>query len=176
MIGVLAANRAPHRFSQLVLVAPSPRYLDDPADGYAGGFTEADIAALLESLDADYAGWAAVMAPTIMGVPDRPELGEELRQMFCRTDPEVASTFARATFLADNRADLALVRVPTLVLQCAEDVIAPDPVGTYVAEHIPDSRLVRLEARGHCPNLSAPQETAQAIRGYLDRADRFVRS
>jgi len=176
MIGLLAANRAPHRFAQLVLVGPSPRYLDDPAEGYVGGFTDADIAGLLETLERDYAAWAAVMAPTIMGTPEQPELGEELRQMFCRTDPEVAATFARATFLSDNRADLAEVRVPTLVLQCTDDVIAPDPVGQYVADHIAGSTLVRLSARGHCPNMSAPAETAQAIRGYLDRAQGLVRS
>jgi sigma-B regulation protein RsbQ len=176
MVGVLAANRAPHRFAHLILVGPSPRYLDDPRDGYVGGFTEADIGALLEGLQQDYRGWAAVMAPTIMGVPDRPELGDLLTEMFYRTAPDVAATFARATFLADNRADLAQVRVPTLILQCSDDVIAPDAVGAYVAEQIPRSTLVRLAARGHCPNLSAPEETAQAIRGYLDRAEQLVSS
>jgi sigma-B regulation protein RsbQ len=176
MIGLLAANRAPDRFARLVLVGPSPRYLDDPDDGYVGGFTPRDIDGLLETLERDYSAWAAVMAPTIMGTPEQPELAEELREMFCRTDPEVAAVFARATFLADNRADLGLVRVPTLVLQCAEDVIAPDSVGRYVADRIPGSTFVRLSARGHCPNMSAPDETARAIRGYLDRAHRFVGS
>jgi sigma-B regulation protein RsbQ len=176
MIGILAANQAPSRFAHLVLVGPSPRYIDDPAEDYVGGFTEADVDALLESLEQDFAAWAAVMAPTIMGVPDRPELGEELRTMFCRTDPEVALTFARATFRADNRADLQKVRVPTLVLQSTDDVIAPELVGAYVAEHIPGSTLVQLAARGHCPNLSAPEETARAIRGYLDRSPHLVRS
>jgi sigma-B regulation protein RsbQ len=169
MIGILAANRAPERFARLVLVGPSPRYLDDPADGYVGGFTDADIAGLLEFLERDYTSWAAVMAPTIMGTPERPELGEQLREMFCRTDPEVAAVFGRATFLSDNRADLGDVRVPTLVLQCAHDLIAPEPVGQYVADRIPGASLVRLGARGHCPNMSAPGETSEAIRGYLDR-------
>jgi sigma-B regulation protein RsbQ len=169
MIGILAANRAPERFARLVLVGPSPRYLDDPADGYVGGFTDADIAGLLEFLERDYTSWAAVMAPTIMGTPERPELGEQLREMFCRTDPEVAAVFGRATFLSDNRADLGDVRVPTLVLQCAHDLIAPEPVGQYVADRIPGASLVRLGARGHCPNMSAPGETSEVIRGYLDR-------
>jgi sigma-B regulation protein RsbQ len=111
------------------------------------------------------------MAPTIMGTPERPELGEELRQMFCDTDPGIAAVFARATFLSDYRDALSEVQVPALVLQCAHDLIAPDPVGQYVADRIPESTLVRLEAHGHCPNMSAPAETADAIRGFLDRAE-----
>jgi sigma-B regulation protein RsbQ len=167
MIGVLAANAAPDRFARLVLIGPSPLYLDDPEAGYTGGFTAPEIDELLETLDANHLGWSAGMAPVIMGNPDRPELAEELTASFCRTDPRVASTFARATFLSDNRADLPLVAVPTLVLQCAEDPIAPDEVGRYVQEHIPASTLVNLRATGHCPNLSAPAETASAIHSYL---------
>ena len=167
MIGVLAANTEPDRFARLVLIGPSPRYLDDPKAGYTGGFTAPDIDDLLDTLDENHLGWSAGMAPVIMGNPDRPELARELTASFCRTDPRVASTFARATFLSDNRADLALVSVPTLVLQCAEDPIAPDEVGRYVHEHIPASTLVNLRATGHCPNLSAPAETAAAIRSYL---------
>ena len=107
------------------------------------------------------------MAPVIMGNPDRPELAEELTSSFCRTDPGVASRFARVTFLSDNRADLPAVTVPTLVLQCSADVIAPEPVGTYVHEHVPGSVLTHLAATGHCPNLSAPEETTAAIRAFL---------
>ena len=118
-------------------------------------------------MDDNYLGWSAAMAPAIMGVPDRPELGEELTNSFCRTDPEIAREFARVTFLSDNRSDLARVRVPTLVLQSAEDAIAPVEVGRYVHDAIPGSRLVVLDAIGHCPNLSAPAETAAAIRGFL---------
>jgi sigma-B regulation protein RsbQ len=165
MIGVLAAARAPEAIGRLVLVGPSPRYLDD--DGYVGGFSPEDVAELLEALEANFLGWSSVMAPMIMGNPDRPELGEELTNTFCRTDPELAAAFARVTFLSDNRADLAGVTVPTLVLQCAEDVIAPDAVGAYVDAAIPGSRLVRMRATGHCPNLSAPEETIAAIRGFL---------
>jgi sigma-B regulation protein RsbQ len=165
MIGVLAAAAEPARFDRLVLVGPSPRYVDD--EGYAGGFTSEDIEGLLESLDSNYLGWSSAMAPVIMGNPDRPELGAELTNSFCRTDPAIARHFARVTFLSDNRDDLAAVTVPTLVLQCSDDVIAPDAVGAYVHERIPGSRLVHLAATGHCPNLSAPEETVAAIRSFV---------
>jgi sigma-B regulation protein RsbQ len=165
MIGVLAANRAPGRFAGLVLVTPSPRYLDD--DGYVGGFSRDDIDELLDSLDSNYLGWSAAMAPAIMGNPDRPELGAELTNSFCRTDPTVAAAFARATFLSDNRADLAGVTLPTLILQCRDDMIAPPEVGAFVHARIAGSRLVTLDATGHCPQLSAPTETAEAIRSFV---------
>jgi sigma-B regulation protein RsbQ len=165
MIGALAAAREPERFDRLVMVGPSPRYIDD--EGYVGGFTRDDIEALLESLDSNYLGWSSQMAPVIMGNPDRPELGAELTNSFCRTDPEIARNFARVTFLSDNRADLERVTTPTLVLQCSDDVIAPDAVGAYVHEHLADSRLVRMAATGHCPNLSAPEETVAAIEAFL---------
>ncbi len=165
MIGVLAATREPDRFEKLILVGPSPRYLDD--GDYGGGFSRADIEELLDSLESNYLGWSSVMAPVIMGNPDRPELGEELTNSFCRSDPEIAAHFARVTFLSDNRADLANVKVPTLVLQCSEDAIAPRAVGEYVHAQIPGSRLLVLDATGHCPNLSAPAETIAAIRSFL---------
>ncbi len=165
MVGALASVAAPGRIGALVMVGPSPRYID--ADGYVGGFTESDIAGLLDSLDSNYLGWSSAMAPVIMGNPDRPELGAELTESFCRTDPDIQRNFARATFLSDNRADLERVTVPTLVLQCSDDVIAPDAVGRYVHDHIPGSRLVKLRATGHCPNLSAPAETIEAIRAFL---------
>jgi len=165
MIGVLAADAEPDRFGALVMVGPSPRYIDD--DGYAGGFTPDDIDELLGSLDSNYLGWSSAMAPVIMGNPDRPELGEELTNSFCRTDPDVARQFAEATFRSDNRTDLAGVRVPTLVLQCARDAIAPQSVGEYVHAAIPGSAYVLLDATGHCPNLSAPAATIAAIRSFL---------
>jgi sigma-B regulation protein RsbQ len=165
MIGVLATNAQPERFDRLVLVGPSPRYIDE--DGYTGGFTEEDIAGLLESLESNYLGWSSAMAPVIVGNPDRPELGEELTNSFCRTDPAIAAHFARVTFMSDNREDLAPVRVPTLVLQCSEDALAPRPVGEYVHDQIAGSELVILRATGHCPNLSAPQETVDAIRAFV---------
>jgi sigma-B regulation protein RsbQ len=161
MMGVLAAIREPERFSKLILVGPSPRYVDDA--GYRGGFSQADIDELLDSLDSNYLGWSGAMAPVIMGNPDRPELGDELADSFCRTDPQIARAFARTTFLSDNRADLSKVTVPTLILQCSRDVIAPPEVGEYVRAQIPGSALVTLAATGHCPHLSAPGATLAAI-------------
>jgi sigma-B regulation protein RsbQ len=167
MIGVLAHKQAPELFGALVMVGPSPRYVDD--GGYVGGFSRNDIAGLLDALDANHLGWSKQMAPVIMGNPDRPELSEELTNSFCRTDPDIARQFARVTFLSDNRADLGDVAVPTLVLQCSDDVIAPEPVGRYVHEHIPGSVFTQLTATGHVPQLSAPEETTAAIRSFLGR-------
>jgi sigma-B regulation protein RsbQ len=164
MIGVLAVAAEPWRFAGLVLLTPSPRYIDD--GGYRGGFSAADIDELLDSLESNYLGWSAAMAPLIMGNPDRPELGEELANSFCRTDPAIARVFARTTFLSDNRADLSRVSVPTLVVECVQDVIAPREVGAFVHGEIPGSRLVTLDATGHCPQLSAPDVTTAAIAAF----------
>ncbi|MFD4033272.1 alpha/beta fold hydrolase [Streptomyces sp. NPDC058637] len=166
MMGVLAAAWKPEAFAGLVLLAPSPCFVDDPGTGYRGGFSAEDIDELLESLDANYLGWSGAMAPVIMGNPERPELGEELTSSFCRTDPDIARAFARVTFLSDNRADLARVGVPTLVAQCSSDAIAPPGVGAFVHAEIPGSRLVTLNATGHCPQLAAPEETAVAIAAF----------
>jgi sigma-B regulation protein RsbQ len=165
MIGALAAIAEPERFARLVMVGPSPRYVDD--DGYVGGFSREDIDGLLASLESNYLGWSGAMAPVIMANDERPELGAELTDSFCATDPEIARHFARVTFLSDNRADLARVSTRSLVLQCSADVIAPSAVGAYVHEHLPDSELVQLAATGHCPNLSAPEETTAAIAAFL---------
>jgi sigma-B regulation protein RsbQ len=165
MIGILAAIQEPDRFDKLVLVGPSPRYIDE--SDCVGGFTREDIDGLLESLDSNYLGWSTAMAPAIMGNPDRPALGAELTNSFCRTNPEIAKHFARVTFLSDNRADLPKVKARTLVLQCSEDAIAPQSVGEYVHRQIPGSELVLMKATGHCPNLSAPEETIAAIKDFL---------
>lgn len=165
MIGVLAAVRAPDRFGALVLVGPSPRYLDD--GGYVGGFSTTDIDTMLDTLDLNYLGWSEAMAPVIAGNADRPEVGQELTESFCRVDPAIARHFARVTFLSDNRSDLPLVTTPTLVLQCTDDPIAPLPVGSYVHEQIAGSEFVVLTATGHCPNLSDPGQVSEAIRAYL---------
>jgi len=168
MVGLLAAIRRPDLFDRLVLVGPSPCYIDDEA--YVGGFKRPDIEGLLDFLDSNHLGWSSTMAPVIMGNGDRPELADELANSFCRTDPEVAKHFARVTFLSDNRADLPKLEIPALVLQCANDVIAPESVGRYVAGQIRAGTFVQLEATGHCPNLSAPEETVAAIRAFLARA------
>jgi sigma-B regulation protein RsbQ len=165
MIGVLAWQQAPELFGALVMVGPNPRYIDD--GDYVGGFSRSDIIGLLDALDANHLGWSAQMAPVIMGNPDHPELAEELTNSFCRTDPDIARQFARVTFLSDNRADLPGITLPTLVLQCSEDAIAPEVVGRYVHASIPGSRFMQLKATGHVPHLSAPEETTAAIRAFL---------
>jgi sigma-B regulation protein RsbQ len=165
MIGILAIKKAPELFDRLVMIGPSPRYVDD--GGYVGGFSESEINELLEFLDSNHMGWSQAMAPVIMGNPDRPELSEELINSFCRTDPDIAKRFARVTFLSDNRTDLSEVKVPALILQCFEDVIAPTCVGEYVHRSLPGSELVTLDAVGHCPNLSAPKETIAAMKAFL---------
>ncbi len=167
MVGALAVAAEPDRFSRLVMIGPSPRYIDDPRAAYVGGFAEADIEELLRSLSSNYLGWSSAMAPAIVGNADRPELGEELTESFCRMDPAIAEQWARVTFLSDNRGDLPRVTVPTLVLQCRDDVIAPTAVGEYVAHALPSSELVLLEATGHCPNLSAPEATVRAIADFV---------
>ncbi len=170
MVAVLAALERPELFSALILIGPSPRYIDDEPD-YVGGFTREDIEELLETMEKNYIGWANYLAPAIMKNEDRPELSEELVESFCSTDPVIARKFAEVTFLSDNRADLPGVTVPSLVLQCADDIIAPKEVGEYVAEAMPRGTLHFLSATGHCPHMSAPKETVAAIRDYLRDID-----
>jgi sigma-B regulation protein RsbQ len=165
MMGIIVAAKAPDVFKNLVLVGPSPSYIND--GDYIGGFTKAQVEELLESLDSNHMGWSMAMAPVIMGNADRKELGEELANSFCRTDPEIARDFARTTFLSDCRDILVDINIPVLILQCSNDVIAPQEVGEYVHRRIPGSKLVLMEATGHCPNLSAPEETIAAIKGFL---------
>jgi len=165
MIGPLASRRDPRLFGKLVMIGPSPWYINE--GDYRGGFARADIDGLLALLDANHLGWSATMAPVIMGNPDRPELAEELANSFCRTDPEIARQFARVTFLSDCRAELPGIRLPTLVIQCTEDAIAPPVVGEYVHRQIAGSSIAYIESNGHCPHLSAPAETTAAIRAFL---------
>jgi sigma-B regulation protein RsbQ len=165
VIGALAAIKRPEAFAKLIMIGPSPCYIND--GDYLGGFTRNDVEGLLQTLESNYLGWSSTMAPVIMGNADRPALGQELTESFCRTDPDIAKHFAQVTFLSDNRRDLGYVKTPTLVLQCSEDVIAPQCVGEYVHRNIAGSRMVTLQATGHCPHLSAPGETIAAMREYL---------
>jgi len=165
MMGIIAANKAPDLFSKLVLVGPSPYYINE--GDYQGGFTHVQIDELLEALENNHLGWSMAMAPVIMGNPGRKELAGELENSFCRTDPEIARQFARTTFLSDAREALPTIHIPTLILQCSEDVIAPRSVGEYVHEQIAGSKIVYMKATGHCPNLSAPDETIEAIKTFL---------
>jgi sigma-B regulation protein RsbQ len=167
MIGLLAAVAAPERFAELIMIGPSPCYLDD--GNYRGGFDRTTLEELLDVMDSNFLGWSATMAPMVMGNPDRPELGELLTESFCRADPDIARHFARVTFFSDNRADLPLLRTPALILQCADDVIAPDSVGQYLHTHLAGSTLVSLRATGHCPHISHPEEVVAVMRDYLTR-------
>lgn len=165
IMGLIATNIAPELFKSIILVSPSPSYIND--EGYTGGFDRSEIDELLESLENNHLGWSMAMAPVIMGNPDRKELGDELSNSFCKTDPEIAKHFARTTFLTDKREILQQAKIPTLILQCSDDVIAPVEVGQYMHERMPDSKLVIMNATGHCPNLSAPEETIATITSYL---------
>ena len=177
-IAMLAAIAEPHRFSELILVTPSPRYLDDPPH-YRGGFSPQDIDGLLQMMDVNALGWAAYLAPVVMGNPDRPELATDLESTFCSIDPVMARQFAEVTFRADNRADLAKVAVPSLIIQCTDDAVAPMEVGEYLERHLRDSTLRVIEATGHCPHVSDPETTIAAMQDFLgarERGPQLVRS
>jgi sigma-B regulation protein RsbQ len=170
MIGMLAAIEEPGMFDKLIMIGPSPCYIND--GNYFGGFTRTDIDGLLDFLDSNHLGWSKTMAPVIMGNPDQPELAEELANSFCRTDPEIAKHFAKVTFLSDNRADLRKLKTPSIILQCDQDCIAPAVVGKYVHSQLPGSTFVMLKATGHCPHLSAPTETIAAMKQSLSSSMR----
>ena len=165
MVGGLAARKEPDRFAQLIMVGPSPRYINAP--GYVGGFEKADIEGLLDMMDKNFIGWASFLAPVIMKNSDRPEYTKELEESFCSTDPRITRRFAEVTFFADNRADLQHIRTPTLIMQCSDDTIAPAAVGEYVHQAIPGSTLQVMKATGHCPHISHPEETIQIMKDYL---------
>jgi len=163
---LLAAVKEPSLFSNVVFVGPSPRYINDT--GYLGGFEKKDIEELLDTMDKNYIGWANFLAPAIMKNPERPELGEELTQSFCSTDPKIAREFAEVTFFSDNRQDLGKLKVPSLIMQCSDDIIAPNEVGEYLHKNIQGSTLRVMKATGHCPHMSEPDETIQIIKEYLE--------
>jgi sigma-B regulation protein RsbQ len=163
-VGLLAAASHPEYFERVVMVAPSPCFLND--GDYRGGFERDALDGVLASMDADYPAWATAMAPVIMGNPDRPALADELRDSFLRTDPAIARHFGRVTFLADHREDVARCTVPTLVMQGRDDAIAPREVGRWLHARLPQGTLAELAASGHCPHVSAPAETIDAIRAF----------
>ena len=168
MTGLLASTQSPGRFHRQIMVAPSPCHIND--DDYIGGFERSEIESLLDTMDLNYLGWASYMAPVIVGNQDRPELAEDLQQTFCSTDPKIASHFAGVTFYGDHRKHLPQSSVPALILQCSEDVIAPLSVGNYMHQHLPQSKLVIMDATGHCPQLSAPKELIACMRTYLKQS------
>jgi sigma-B regulation protein RsbQ len=166
MIGALAAIRQPELFSKLIFIGPSPRYINDKP-GYTGGFEKKDLEQLLDTMDQNYIGWAQFLAPVIMKNADRPELAHELEESFCSTDPRLARKFAEVTFFSDNRADLKKLKVPSLIMQCSDDAIAPDAVGEYLRETLPMNKFAKMQATGHCPHMSHPEETIAIIKKYL---------
>ena len=170
MIGMLADLKAPGRFAAQIMIGPSPCYINDGA--YVGGFSRADIDSLLTTLESNYLGWSSSMAPAIMGAPDKPELGAELTNSFCRTDPEIAKHFARVTFLSDNRGDLAQLQTQTLIIQCSDDLIAPRSVGDYMHRVLARSTLRVVNNVGHCPQLSEPGACADAMHEFLNGMER----
>ncbi len=170
VIGMLAAIEQPKRFSRLVLIGPSPCYINEHPD-YVGGFERSDIEGLFEMMEKNYIGWAQFLSPAIMQNAERPELASELEESFCSTDPVIARRFAEATFFSDNRSDLIKVQTPSLIMQCSEDIIAPSEVGHYLHKHLPGSTLRIMKATGHCPHMSHPDETIQIIKEYLNVAD-----
>lgn len=165
MIGVLAAIEQPHIFSSMIFIGPSARYINDV--DYLGGFSQEDLEGLLDVMDSNYIGWANFLAPVVMKNGDRPELTEELEESFCSTDPIITRKFAEVTFFSDNRDDLANLNMPCLVLQCSEDAIAPDEVGLYVHQQIKGSKFEKMQATGHCPHMSHPEETIELIQKFL---------
>jgi len=167
IIGILASLKEPEYFSKLILVGPSPRYINDLPD-YVGGFERKDIEELLSTMESNYIGWANFLAPAIMKNEEKPELAGELSDSFCSTDPVIAKRFAEATFFSDNREDLKKVRHPSLIMQCSEDIIAPNAVGEYLERNIPNSTLRVMKATGHCPHMSAPGETIEIMKAYLN--------
>lgn len=167
MIGMLASLSHPEYFSHLIMIGPSPCYLNDPPQ-YYGGFEKEELLGLIEMMEKNYIGWANAFASTLMNNPNHPDVEEELNHRFCSTDPIIARQFAEATFFSDNRRDLHRVTVPTLILQCSDDIIAPKTVGEYLQQQLPTSILKEMEATGHCPHMSHPEETIRLIQEYLD--------
>jgi sigma-B regulation protein RsbQ len=171
MIGLLAAVKHPERFAHMIFVSPSPRYINEAPD-YTGGFEKSDIEQLLDTMDRNYIGWANFLAPVIMQNAEQPELGQELTESFCSTDPIIARQFAEVTFLSDNRKDLPMLQIPSLILQCSEDLVAPMEVGDYLNKSILNSTLSVMKATGHCPHMSAPEETIELMKEYLAAANK----
>jgi len=167
MIGVLASIKKPHAFKSLILIAPSVRYINDLPSGYYGGFEKEDIDGIFDVMESNYAGWANFLAPVIMKNPERPELAAELEESFCTNDPEINKRFARVTFLSDSRNDVLKITHPTLVMQCSEDIIAPETAGLYIYENVTGSNYIKMQAIGHCPHMSHPKETIKYIDNYI---------
>jgi len=168
MIGLLAVNMAPEKFSKIVFIGPSPRYLNDV--NYPGGLERDELEELLEIMDSNYLGWSSTMAGHIMGNHDRPEFADGLASSFCSTNPDIARKFARVTFLSDNRADLPKLKVPSLTIQCKEDFLTNDVIASYIQQVTPDNQVTLLNSTGHCPHLSDPAGVIAALKSFVHNA------
>lgn len=177
IIGMLASIKKPSIIKNIIMVAPSPCYLNDPPE-YFGGFEKEDLEGLIQMMELNFIGWANYLAQLVMKNPERPELSEELEESFCSTDPTVAREFAIATFFSDYRSHLSAIKIPALILQCSDDTIAPVEVGNYMKQQMPHSELKQMKATGHCPHMSHPEETIQLMNEYFgmnkDRQDEGV--
>jgi sigma-B regulation protein RsbQ len=168
IIALLAASQAPAYFAKVVLLTPSPCYLNKP--GYYGGYEQAEIEQLLSLLQSDYQSWATLFVDLLLGPQAPADLVEEMQECLGSTASPITRQFARVTFLSDHRADVPGLTLPTLVVQCMEDFIAPAEVGGYLVAHLPNAQLVTLPTAGHCPYLSAPFATLAAMRPFLQQA------
>lgn len=166
VVGMLVAIEQPERFDELVLVGASPCYLNDPPD-YYGGFNRDALEGLLEMMDKNYLGWADYFASLLMQQADATEVVDVLDRSFCSTDPHVARQFAEVTFFSDYRDVVPNVPTSSLLVQCADDIVAPPSVSHFLEQHLPDTTLTVLDAAGHCPHMSHPEETTTTIREYL---------
>ena len=166
-VGLLASIARPELFDRLVLLGPSPCFLNHPPD-YLGGFEREDLEGLLSLMDQNYIGWANYLAPVVSGETEAGALTGELSDSFCSTDPTVARVFAQTTFFSDNRADLPLVSRPCLILQHREDALAPLGVGEYMHANLQGSTLKVLDVAGHCGHMSQPFLVAEAMRNYFN--------
>lgn len=166
MIGMLAAIERPEIFEKIIMIGPSPCYLNK-SDGFQGGFEESDVWELLELMEINFSGWASYMAPTTMGDDATQELKDGLRDVFVSTNPKIAREFAEVTFFSDYRSRLSELTVPTLIVQCSEDSIVPLHVGEYLHENLGNSELKVMQAKGHYPHISHPVETVELITNFL---------
>ena len=166
-IALLAANRAPGRTSRLVMVSPSPAFVEDAEAGYHGGFGKEEIEGLVALLEENHLGWSMQMAPTITGRPADAPSTVELTQSFCRTDPQIASHFGRVTFFADRRADFEKAACPTLILHCDKDALVPAAVADWMRDRVPGATVEVLDATGHCPHMTVPSAVVEAISAHL---------
>lgn len=167
MIGALASIERPDLMEQMIMIGPSPYYLNEP--GYSGGFDKTDVDALLDMMEINFREWAKYLAPVAMGEAAEPDMTKSFENTLCSNDPNIARKFAEVTFTSDSRDVLGEVKTPTLILQTQYDAIAPVEVGQYIHANIPSSELVLMEATGHNPHISYPEETVACISAYLNK-------